>query len=191
MNWYPIVLMVLSAVLAILIASFIFGRKPKKEIYINYALVVLLVFALLSALSKEFILPEINSIKITYDVKKTLSAIPGMERIKMLEPGTYTVLVETLIGLHKMGSREKDDIYAVRKIISSMAQRWLPNASNQAIISNIKVIIDELNELQGQSGDPCFKLLFPEDGNEIDGRKILSKEMQKRDLAALNLVSRT
>ena len=191
MDWYSVALTAFSAALAILLASFIFGKKPEKENYINYALVVILVFSLVSISSNKYILPEINSIKIKYDVQKTLSAIPGMQKIKKHEPGAYAVMQEILIETKKMGYGSKMAAEFIQREISTIVNKWLPKSSDQAIISNIKVIIEEIDELQDQGGELCFRFLFPEDGNEIDKRKSLSKEMQKRDLAAANLIIQT
>lgn len=185
MNWYSIGLAAGSGALAALIASLIFGKKPEKKT--AFTIVVVILFVVFNTLSKELILPELNAFKAKSDIQQAFSDIPAFQSIKNHEPDTYARLVASLTEVGKKGYSEQQAIDIVRGQISSLVAKRLPKASDEAIISYIGVLIDEMTELQSQGGDLCFRLLFPQAGGGVDGRKVFSKEIQKRDLEALDL----
>lgn len=189
MSWYSIGLGAASGALAALIAVLIFGKKPKKKT--AFTIVVVVLFILFNTLSKELILPKLYSFKARSDIQRAFSGIPAIQSIKQYEPETYAALVSTLNEAKNKGYSEQQTIDFVRGQISSIVTKRLPKASDQAIVDYIRVVIDEMSELQMQGGDLCFKLLVPQAGGGVDGRKVFSEEVRNRDLAALDLTIKT
>ena len=185
MNWYSVGLAAASGGLAALIASLVFKKNTEKKT--AYTIVVVVLFVVFNALSKEFVLPELDSFKVESDIQEAFSGIPAFDSIKKYEPDTYKELVASLTEANRQGGSEQQAIDIVRSQISSIVTKRLPKASDTAIINYIGVLIEEMNELQNQGGDLCFRLLFPQAGGGVDGSKVFSKEVQKRDLEALDL----
>ena len=71
--------------------------------------------------------------------------------------------------------------------ISTVVSKKLPRASDQAIIIYVRVIVDEMDELQKQGGNLCYRLLFPQAEGGVNARLVFSSEVQKRDLKALDM----
>ncbi len=189
MNWYSVGLAAASGALAAVIATLFFGKKPEKKTVFTMVFVVL--FVAFNTLSKEFILPELNAFKAKSDIQEIFADIPAFQSIKKYEPDTYSKLVASLTEAARKGYGEQQAIDVVRGQVSSIVTKRLPKASDEAIINYIGVLVDEMDELQDQGGNLCFRLLFPQAGGRVDGSKIFSKEVQRRDLEALDLTIKT
>jgi hypothetical protein len=188
-NWYSVGLAAASGGIAALIASLIFGKKPEKKT--AYTIVVVVLFVVLNTLSKQFILPGLNAHKAVADIESAFNEIPAFASIKKYEPEIYQKLVDSLADATNQGYNQQQSIDLVRSQISGLVESRMPHASDEAILTYMSVMITEMNELQKQGKGLCYKLLFPQAGGGIDGRKVFSQETQKKDLMALNEIIKT
>lgn len=189
MNWYSVGLAAASGGVAVLITSFIFGKKAEKKT--AYTIVVVVLFVVLNTLSKQFILPELNSYKAVADVESAFNEIPAFASIKKYEPETYQKLVDSLADATRQGYNQQQAIDLVRSQISGLVESRMPHASDEAILSYMSVMITEMDELHKQGNGLCYKLLFPQVGGGINGRKVFLQETQKKDLIALDEIIKT
>jgi hypothetical protein len=188
-NWYSVGLAAASGGIAALIASLVFGKKPEKKT--AYTIVVVILFVGLNALSKQFIFPELNAHKAKADIESAFSDIPAFASIKKYEPAIYQNLVDSLTDATKQGFDQQQAIDLVRSQISGLVESRMPHASDEAILTYMNVLVTEMGELQGKGGGLCYKLLFPQVGGGVDGRKAFSQETQNNDLLALDEVIKT
>lgn len=189
MNWYSVGLAAASGGIAALIASLLFGKKPEKKT--AYTIVSVALFVVLNTLSRQFILPELNSRKAIADIESALNEIPAFASIKKYEPETYKELVGSLSDASRQGYSQQQAIDLVRSQISGLVGSRMPHASEEAILTYMGVMVAEMGELQRQGEGLCFKLLFPQVGGGLDGRKVFSQETQKKDLLALDEIIKT
>lgn len=189
MNWYSIGLAAASGGIAALIASLIFGKKTEKKT--AYTIVVVVLFVVINTLSKQFILPELNGYKAVADIESAFNEIPAFASIKRYEPETYQKLVDSLAAVTKQGYSQQQAIDLVRSQISGLVESRMPHASDEAILAYMSVMVTEMDELHKKGNGLCYKLLFPQVGGGIDGRKVFSQETQKKDLMALDEIIKT
>ena len=96
-------------------------------------------------------------------------------------------MISALTDAASDGFNEQRIISITMRHISTIMDMRLPWASDEAILSYVEVMVDEIQELQDHGGDHCYRLLFPEVNDDIHDYKILSKEVQYRSLAAIDL----
>ncbi len=188
MDWYSIGLAALSGGFAALIASLIFGKTAKKTAYI---IVVVILFVVFNLLSKQFILPEINAYKAKSDIESSFENVPAFASIKKYDPEIYKKLLLSLTEASDKGYSRQEAIDLVRTQLTGLVVSRLPHASDEAIISYLSVMVEEMGELQSQGEDLCFKFLFPQVAGGIDGQKLFSQKTQKKNLAALDEIIKT
>lgn len=189
MNWYSVGLAAASGGIAALIASLVFGKRPEKKT--AYMIVVVVLFAVLNTVSKQFILPELNAHKAVVEIDSELNQIPAFVSIKKYEPEIYQKLVDSLADATKQGYNQQQAIDLVRQQISGLVESRMPHASDEAILTYMSVMITEMDELHKQGKGLCYKLLFPHVAGGIDARKVFSQETQKKDLKALDEIIKT
>ena len=189
MNWYSIGLAAASGGIAALLASLVFGKKPEKKV--AYTIVVIILFVGLNALSKQFILPELNAYTAKADIESAFNDIPAFASIKKYEPATYQSLVGTLTNAAKQGLNQQQAIDLVRSQISGLVESRIPHATDEAILAYMSVMVTEMGELQSKGEGLCYKLLFPQVDGGVDGQKVFSQETLNKDLLALNEVIKT
>jgi len=125
------------------------------------------------------------------EVEKTLLEIPVYRTIQRYDPETYTKIVEAMRTSIKRGDSRSKFITLTRIQISKLMVRYLPYASDDAIIEFTKAIIAEMNHLGIKSGNLCYAYLFPQESNPIDISRYLSKELQQARLISLDKVIET
>lgn len=189
MNWLSIGLAALAGGLAALVAQLLVGNPKQRRA--SYAVAFIVGFVVLNALSKQFILPELNTRHQSQEVEARLLVIPVYQAIKQYDPTTYAKVVNELkIGLKK-GESESELIGRTRGYIASLVESRLPWASDDAVVSYVGVMIDEIAELNSKSPNLCYQFLFPQYFGHLNGRKYFSPETQQADLSAFADVIRT
>ena len=189
MNWISIGLAALSGALAAIIATVIV-RNPKEK-RAAYVTTFVFSFAVLQGISTHYVFPDLNGRHQARNAEPQLLAIPAFQAIKQYDPKTYENILSDVKSLLKKGSNEAQIIGAVRGHITILVQKRLPRASDEATASYVKVMLTEMEELNKQGGDLCYRFLFPQKSGPIDGRKYFSKQTQEEDLAALATVIKT
>ena len=189
MNWYSVGLAAASGGIAALIATLIFGKRPENKA--AFAMVFVLLFVVLNTLAKQLTLPGVNAQLGVDDIEAAFDEVPAFASIKKYEPEMYQELVDTVADAAQQGRGQQQVIDLVRSQISGLVESRLPHASDEAIVTYLGVLVTEMRELHKQGNGLCFKLLFPQVGGGIDGRKVFSEETQKRDLMALDEIIKT
>ncbi len=189
MNWISIGLAGAIGALAALIAQ-LMVRKPKER-WVAYTLVLISSFAVMYTLSRLYILPVLNTWKYQKNLEMSLQGIPAYQQISRYDPDAYQRINAEIQKLLKTGRNESKIIEQIRQIVGELVQKYLPRASDDALLSYMGVVTQEIEELASQSPELCFKFLFPQQYGAIDVRKYIRPETQKADLDALAEVIRT
>jgi hypothetical protein len=183
MNWISVGLAALCGALAALIAS-LFVRNPKEK-RIAYTVVLVVAFAVLQGLSREFIFPDLNAWNEARKVEAALLDVPAYQAIKEYDPKTYDSLLSNMKQSIKKGVDESQIIGIMRGHMIGVVEKRLPHASDEATVSYINVMLTEMSELKNQGDDLCYRFLFPQQAAPLDMQKYVSKQTLKADLSAL------
>jgi hypothetical protein len=189
MNWVSVGLGAVSGVLAVGIAT-ILVRNSKKNRF-AYRIVLAIAFAVMYALSRHFVYPDLNAWYSSRQAESALLELPVYQAIKQYDPNTYQAVLAGLRRGLKNGADESQLIAQLRGHLAPVIEKRLPHSSDEAAAAFVAVIVTELSELKAHGGDMCFRFLFPKGAPSIDGRKYFTKKTQEADSAALVQVIKT
>ena len=93
-----------------------------------------------------------------------------------------------LIGLDHTEKQVND---ALRNKQAKLIEKLLPKASDKAIFSYARSIVDQLNEFHRDGTEPCFTLLVPKTDPNINAPPIYSDKTKENELVTLDLTLKT
>ncbi|MDR4498899.1 MAG: hypothetical protein MRK02_13430 [Candidatus Scalindua sp.] len=189
MNWMNLGLAIAVGAFATLITHIIV-RKPRKR-WVCYTIVFISFSGVFFTITCLYTVRESNTQKFFSDVEVTLREMPAYKQISQYDPETYQrIQIEIQKSLEK-GENKSQTIQKIRLIIAELVEKYLPYASDEALLVYMSVIIQEIEELAGKSPELCFQFLFPKQYGAIDVTRYIRPETQKADLESLAVVIRT
>ena len=183
MNLMSIAIAMVSGAVAGAIAYMIAGA-PKVDRG-KFSVIFVITFAVIYALSRVFVLPPANAWYGIRSAEAELQSHAAFRAIKKYEAKTYQAMIDDIRKSLLKGDSQEEAIAASRIHMIGIVQRRLPTASNEAVAGYMDVTMAELDALQKQGGDFCYRFLYPETGAPLDFSRQISKKMQKDDLDAL------
>lgn len=189
MNWISIGLAAASGALAAVI-TYLLVRRPKEQ-KVLFVGIFILSFVIINTLSQQYLLPQLNARRTQTDIDEPLEKIPAYQQIAKYDPDTYRQIKAEIQKSLGRGESEPQIEARIRTIVGGLVRKYLPRASDDAVVGYIDIIIQEIEELTNQSPDLCYRFLFPEQYGPIEARKHFKAETQKADLDALAKVIQT
>ncbi len=186
MNWYSLALAGLSGGIAALVGMLVYGKGDEDTSSRRTLIVV--VFLVLTVLSKVFVLPKINAWQAKADVQKAMTTVPVFASLEKHAPDTHRRIAKTLNSAIERGEPSNRVILIARGEIQRFVEARLPHASDEAIVRYVRIMGVEMGELQARGKDLCYQFLFPQGTAGLDMMTLISKETQAKDLAALDEV---
>ena len=125
------------------------------------------------------------------DISKSLLRVPLYSAINSRDPEIYSLIADRIFEGWRKGEPEGYVFTSTRTAIGSLVEKYLPTASDEALLSFGNILLEELDAIGSQSALACHSFLFPEAGTEIDFSRYLSPELQRRELDVMELVITT
>lgn len=186
MDWASVILAAISGALGAVIA-YLLVRNPRER-RIAYALVLVFSFAILNILGRMFVLPHIRLWQYEQEVEQQLQAIPAYRVIHRSDPEAY----ERIQVIVRDGIREGEQSTVlasrIRAVIGTLIVKYIPQASDEAVVEFARVMVREIEELTQVSPNRCYQFLFPEQYGPFDITKYIHEKTIQDDLAALALL---
>lgn len=186
MDWLELVIWVLCGALAGLVASLLVRNSKERRAAFVAAMVVS--FALLVTLSEIWLLPYLKGRRLSEQVERTLQQIPAYEEIKKADPDLYQKIVAIFVEAERKGEPQAVAAVRARAVIEEIIKKYLPRASDDAVVDYARVMVRELESLKGEE---CYALLFPQRRGQVDLGEFLDPKTQEDDLRALAAVIRS
>ncbi|QXI23534.1 hypothetical protein HU724_004470 [Pseudomonas iranensis] len=161
----------------------VFTRKLKTKR--NYSVITLIIMAALFALSRQFITPHINDYYNSAHLEDSLLKNPAYSAIKQYDPTTYNNILSQLDLATKEGKSQDEAVALVHASIVALIQKRIPYASDEAVATYMKVMVQELKELQRAGNKLCYGFLFPQRREAFDMSKYISTSTSQADQKAL------
>lgn len=190
MIWINTVVGGVCGILAAVIAALIIRNKEvNKRLYpIMVAILTISLFSLYQAL----VAPVLQNQYTTSSIEETLSKNnPAFAAVKKYDADHYEQIMNEIHNAISKGFSETEVTAALQVKFSTLVQKHLPHASDEAAVRYIEVTVQELIEAQQNDGNLCYELLFPQLGQTQDISKFISASTQQADLSALGEVVRT
>jgi hypothetical protein len=179
----------IAGALAAVIAHLVAGNA--RENRNKYGLTFAVSFAILFALANAFVYPPLNTWYQVRSAEAEFLSSPAYRALQQHDRATYDKLMADFRQAVQEGKGREATVAAVRGHVVKAVQSRLPTASNESVAAYMKVMLVEMEELDEQGGDLCYRFLFPQVSGPIDPVQHFSKETQKADLDALAQVIRT
>jgi hypothetical protein len=187
--WIKIALGLIIFIISALLAH-VTTKKLKKR-RMTYAVVFILFVLGLSILSRQFLLPGITLWKYQHDIDVSLLEISAYRQIATYDPRTYQeVKVEILNSINK-GENPAQAIGWSKKKVKELVNKYVPHASDEAIVRYVNGMIQEIEELASKNPDLCYQLLFPDRYGSSANTEYFKSDAERADLNALADVIRT
>lgn len=189
MSWISVAAAVVCGALAGLIAVLALrGRTREKS---HYAALWVVVAGLLFAAAQGYVTPTVQARFDASRVDESLSGHAAFAAIKKHDPQTYgRIMSELREGLLK-GQSQAELIERVRTQVTTLVQKHLPRASDEAATEYMRVMVLEMSELRRHGGDLCYRFLFPKPGETLNLTRYVSANTRDADAAALSQVVRS
>jgi hypothetical protein len=189
LNWINIAAAVTIGLISGAVAYIIARKYPTRRI-LSFAIPVL-VFVVLSALVKFFLIPPLHLWKSQREVERSLSQVAAFKIIAKYDLKAYEEIKREI--LKSLKNRESpDEVFEqARQRVAEWVPGYIPRASDAAIVRYMKAMVKEMVELSGKNPELCYQFLFPRKYGAVNVTEHLSPETQREDLAALAEVIRT
>jgi hypothetical protein len=112
--------------------------------------------------------------------------------IKSADPEVYNKILTAMADALRLGKSEAELVAVARPYISTLSQKYLPVASDDAVIATAKLAIFEAEAIGSKSADACYNYFYPQSGSEpVILGEYLSADDQERDLSVTTAVIET
>ena len=112
--------------------------------------------------------------------------------IKSADPEVYSKILRATLEAVRLGSSEAELATVAQQYISALSKKYLPVASDDAVISTAKLAVFKSEAIGFKSADACYNYFYPQTGSKpVILSEYLSAEAQQRDLATTTVVIET
>ncbi len=189
MGWISMAVAAACGALAALLAGALL--RGRSQSMAHYAAVWAAFAVVFFVPSQQLITPALQS---RYDVSRlddSLSRNASFAAIKKHDPQTYIRITSELSQGLLQGKSHAELIDRVRSEVTTLVQKRLPKASDEAATDYMRVMVQEMGELRRHGGDLCYRFLFAKSAQSLDLRKYVSANTIEADDAALSQVVRS
>jgi hypothetical protein len=124
-------------------------------------------------------------------VERSLSEITAFQHIAKYDPQIYQRIKTELVDSIRKGESQEQAIGRARQAVVGLVMRYVPHASDEAVIRYVKAMALEIEELAEKDPEACYRFLFPARYGSPDVTQYIKTETQRADLVALAEVIRT
>ena len=189
MNWIDLGLGAAIGAIAGILAALVARKLTSKR---SVSLIVFVSsFILFGFLSNQFLTPVIQTWKSGRDVERSLSEIAAFQQIAKYDPQVYQRIKTELVDSIRKGESQEQTVGRARQAVGGLVMRYIPHASNEAIVQYVRAMAIEIEELAEKNPEACYQFLFPARYGSADVTQYIKVETQRTDLAALAEVIRT
>lgn len=119
------------------------------------------------------------------EVSTQLSLAPGYRLLKIQEPALWQLLNRELLHKRLEGMPADQALGDMRGWLMDLINQRLTRATDEAILNYVRVSVQEMQALQQQEPQRCFRFLYPQVNGGINLQQVLSPELNQRDAQAL------
>ncbi len=134
---------------------------------------------------------RVYSSSVVRKFEQSIRDVPAFKALRKYDPGSYDHLISTYQKLVGQGLTDKQISDALRSEQVELVEKLIPRASDDAIITYGRLIVDQLDELQLDGIEPCLTLMVPQANPDRDTSPIFSERTKERELDTLHMTLRT
>jgi hypothetical protein len=123
---------------------------------------------------------SITALRVDHD----LAASPTFVAIQKADPDSYKKIRQAMIDAVDAGKSPEQVAAVGRPYVSAIALRYLPIASDQAVIGSTQVTTLEIDQIGAKNADACVTFLSPRPDAPFDITAFITPEVMKLDAEA-------
>ena len=135
--------------------------------------------------------PRVYPSQVVAKFEQSIANVRAYQALRRYDPVFFDDLITTYKTLVGQDLTDKQVNDALRARQARLIERLLPRASDDAIITYARLIIDQLDEFQLDGTEPCLTLLIPQSSPDNDASPIYSESTKERELDTLDITLRT
>jgi hypothetical protein len=113
---------------------------------------------------------------------RDMAAIPTLVAIHKADPKAYDAIRSTVLDGSRQRRPQPEIDAAVKSSVGAVAKRYLPIASDAAVISFTQVITLEIDQIGAKNADRCVDFLYPGPGKPaVDISSFVTPEVIRAD----------
>lgn len=180
MNW--IVLVILSGAVATGVALLIVrGKRERIGVGVVVSLAVFL--SLISSMKR---------LMDHWEVNRQMNDIPFYKTLSVSDPAAYQRVKGILLDGVRSGEPTDKTALRIADALQEILPRYMPRASDDAVVAFANVMIHDLDELDRTNGDACYGFLYPHKYSGAGfAAKYLDSKSKEADLDVLFQVVET
>ncbi|MCU5772858.1 hypothetical protein N5923_06605 [Erwiniaceae bacterium BAC15a-03b] len=175
---------IIPSIIALLVLSLIALLLVKKG-KIKRRVAVLIVIAPLLAghiIWLNWIYPQQQQAAKIAAAQQQLATTPTYRVIKQQQPALYKQLNDELLTAVRQGTPTARAIGQLRPLLADLLNQRIGRAEDNSIISYMQLSVRQMQSLRQQSGELCFKFLFPQISGGVNTEEVLPPALQQQDL---------
>jgi hypothetical protein len=114
-------------------------------------------FVLFGFLSNQFLTPVIHTWKSGREVERSLSEITAFQQIAKYDPQVYRRIKTELVDSIRKGESQEQAVGRARQAVGALVMRYIPHASNEAIVHYVRAMAVEIEELAEKNPEACYQ----------------------------------
>ncbi|MBG6248040.1 hypothetical protein [Candidatus Symbiopectobacterium sp. PLON1] len=182
MNWQHVFF---SAAVALVVASILAWMRKKQ--WIGKAMGVVIFVAVIigwNVIDSAYLMPDKSrSLELQY-AEASMAKLPIFQIIKQYAPDTYQTLKEKVVDAKAEGKDLQQAIDLVQADSSAFLLSRLYSVPDDKVITTLKVMLEQGENIQQQSDEACFKFFFPFVSGGVNPLALNSTELIQRRMHA-------
>ncbi|MCW2481082.1 hypothetical protein [Candidatus Symbiopectobacterium sp. NZEC135] len=182
MNWQHVFF---SAAVALVAASVLALMRKKQWIGKTTGVVIFVAVIIgWNVIDTAYLMPnKSRSLELQY-AEASMAKLPIFQTIKQYAPDTYQTLKEKVVDAKAEGKDLQQAIDLVQADSSAFLLSRLYSAPDDKVITTLKVMLEQGENIQQQSDEACFKFFFPFVSGGVNPLTLNSTELIQRRMRA-------
>ncbi|WP_312242263.1 hypothetical protein [Pantoea sp.] len=170
------------ALLALIIALLV--RTTRLRLWQGLIL-LLMPLLLANLLWFSWLKPQQQRTAVAAQAEKSLNDTPGYRILKTQEPALWRLLQQELAHRLREGEKPPVALGEMRGMLADVVNQRLVRASDASVVHYIAVSVREMQALQRQDPQLCFRFLFPHVSGGVNLASQLSPQLNLQDADAM------
>lgn len=180
----PTLMLTLAAFVLLALIIAVLVRTTRLRLW-QGVLLLLLPLLLANLVWFSWLQPQQQRAARVAQAEKSLAEAPGYRVLKTQEPALWQLLEQELAHKLHQGETLPVALGELRGMLADVVNRRLTRAGDASVIGYVAISVKEMQALQRQDPQRCFRFLFPQISGEVNLAERLSPQLNQQDADAM------
>jgi len=124
------------------------------------------------------------------DAQDLLAATPPYRTIRQQQPALYKQINDQFVAAVRAGTEPTKALGQLRPMVAELLNQRTGRADDDSIISYMRLSVSQMQNLRQQSGELCFKFLFPQIRGGVNSEEVLPQALLQQDRQQMDALLR-